>query len=928
MATLTLTYTTPSTSAILPANTTLTFSLGYSFKRNTSHDYIPNEGSGYIGYEFYLGNLSCTGASKAKTEGMLAAKYVISGTGTNPFSDFDTPVADGYYSDTYGEYIHCTVGSSSSSKFPPEGYDSSNSIVVYTDDQTTLTLKLQIRDFDNKVTKTASVTLNLTDASYTLSFDGDSPEGGMPSSSIVKYLKQAQSSSATTAEYPYKSFYMYRRWVASWTLSTGSTFTTRFVKDTYWNYNKTIAATAEYVSETTSIDSFLTAITSSLVRTTSGSTTEDKTGSYLANNASTGVNLYRDPRSANYVKKLMITITVNGVTGSRTFDASSRNASAPYGYDIKSWAAANYGVNFGLSPLVSYTASVKLDALDINNSVVASRSTSVALPSSSSSYTKPMITITSAKRSSVTTTGSVTFSYTQTHDTSAGNATVRMTVGTYSTTYWSATDTATSASSTVSKTTSVVIPANITVTVTCTLTDGAGQVATASYSLTGGSVLMDGLSYNSGVSFGEMGLYKGVLNSAYPGLIVTGATGGGETSWIETRPAATLSSESNFKLAAGANSMYYSSDIDSSYSTVFSRNEYGTNLVNYAGTMTKTDQSFTYAQVNDVSNSSLTVQDILWSVVFPRSSSNGGLMGLMAGRTNSSGTMVQSWLIYQTSAGQVYMNGVNYSSQSAKYVLAAPTTTSGQPTFRQLSTSYLSDWPSGSYGSGTQPIYWSNGSPTASTSTVGSGTKPIWLSSGTLTVSSSTVGASNKPIFLSSGTLTASSSTIGAAKTPIYMSNGVLTAGTAIDTLGYKSSVSGTVDFFVKKASTVTTAADSVTVATSTWKNLANFNVRTAGSVMMGWIQVKFSAGGAADIANGTNRRCISWAASAYSTSIDAQIVCPSSGATAMRIPVNDYGTSSAKYYVSCWQNSGSSLTATLTYEIQEVRYTYSLTSS
>ena len=66
-------------------------------------------------------------------------------------------------------------------------------------------------------------------------------------------------------------------------------------------------------------------------------------------------------------------------------------------------------------------------------------------------------------------------------------------------------------------------------------------------------------------------------------------------------------------------------------------------------------------------------------------------------------------------------------------------------------------------GSGTKPIYFKNGVPVASTSTVGSAVKPIYLNSGTITVSNSTVGSGTKPIYLNSGTLTVSSSTVGAS---------------------------------------------------------------------------------------------------------------------------------------------------------------------
>ena len=91
-----------------------------------------------------------------------------------------------------------------------------------------------------------------------------------------------------------------------------------------------------------------------------------------------------------------------------------------------------------------------------------------------------------------------------------------------------------------------------------------------------------------------------------------------------------------------------------------------------------------------------------------------------------------------------------------------------------------------SYGSGTQPIYWSSGVPTASTSTVGSGTKPIYLSSGTITVSSSTAGGTAQPIYLSSGELKAISATVGSGVKPIYLSSGTLTVSSSTVGSGVK----------------------------------------------------------------------------------------------------------------------------------------------
>ncbi|MCD8294661.1 MAG: hypothetical protein LUE27_05435 [Clostridia bacterium] len=87
---------------------------------------------------------------------------------------------------------------------------------------------------------------------------------------------------------------------------------------------------------------------------------------------------------------------------------------------------------------------------------------------------------------------------------------------------------------------------------------------------------------------------------------------------------------------------------------------------------------------------------------------------------------------------------------------------------------------SSTVGSGTQPVYLSSGTATASTSTVGSATKLMYLSSGVLTASSSTVGSGVKPIYLSSGTITASTSTVGSATNPVYLNAGTLTAANTI----------------------------------------------------------------------------------------------------------------------------------------------------
>lgn len=59
---------------------------------------------------------------------------------------------------------------------------------------------------------------------------------------------------------------------------------------------------------------------------------------------------------------------------------------------------------------------------------------------------------------------------------------------------------------------------------------------------------------------------------------------------------------------------------------------------------------------------------------------------------------------------------------------------------------------------------------------VGSASTPVYLSNGTLTACSSTIGAATKPVYMSGGTITACSGNVGSASTPIYINNGTFTA--------------------------------------------------------------------------------------------------------------------------------------------------------
>lgn len=79
-------------------------------------------------------------------------------------------------------------------------------------------------------------------------------------------------------------------------------------------------------------------------------------------------------------------------------------------------------------------------------------------------------------------------------------------------------------------------------------------------------------------------------------------------------------------------------------------------------------------------------------------------------------------------------------------------------------------------GSNIKHIYMSNGTISESTANVGSDIKLTYLKTGEVTASNATVGTGSNPIFMTNGELTASSSTIGADVTPIYMNNGVITA--------------------------------------------------------------------------------------------------------------------------------------------------------
>lgn len=126
-----------------------------------------------------------------------------------------------------------------------------------------------------------------------------------------------------------------------------------------------------------------------------------------------------------------------------------------------------------------------------------------------------------------------------------------------------------------------------------------------------------------------------------------------------------------------------------------------------------------------------------------------------------------NWTKLPTASGSTWSHGNIYPTITNNYAL-------GSSSYRWKS---LEIGTASSYGSGTQPIYWSSGVPTASTSTVGSGVKPIYLSSGTITVSSSTVGTATKPVYLSSGTITVGTYELKA--TVNYEVNAKINSGTA-----------------------------------------------------------------------------------------------------------------------------------------------------
>ena len=135
-----------------------------------------------------------------------------------------------------------------------------------------------------------------------------------------------------------------------------------------------------------------------------------------------------------------------------------------------------------------------------------------------------------------------------------------------------------------------------------------------------------------------------------------------------------------------------------------------------------------------------------------------------------------NWTKLPIASGTTWSHGNFYPTITNNYTL-------GSSSYRWKS---LEIGTASSYGSGTQPIYWNAGVPTASTSTVGSGTKPIYLSSGTITVSSSTAGGTAQPIYLSSGELKAISATVGSGVKPIYLSSGTLTVSSSTVGSGVK----------------------------------------------------------------------------------------------------------------------------------------------
>ena len=112
---------------------------------------------------------------------------------------------------------------------------------------------------------------------------------------------------------------------------------------------------------------------------------------------------------------------------------------------------------------------------------------------------------------------------------------------------------------------------------------------------------------------------------------------------------------------------------------------------------------------------------------------------------------------------------------------------------------------------GKKLIYFNNGMPEESTSTVGSATNPVYLNAGTITASNTTVGSSAtnaiQPVFLSSGTITASSHTAGSASRPVYVDSGI------IKPITQSITGSGAVKNFINLSSGTISKGNSVTIS-------------------------------------------------------------------------------------------------------------------
>ena len=111
-----------------------------------------------------------------------------------------------------------------------------------------------------------------------------------------------------------------------------------------------------------------------------------------------------------------------------------------------------------------------------------------------------------------------------------------------------------------------------------------------------------------------------------------------------------------------------------------------------------------------------------------------------------------------------------------------------------------------SAGSSTNPIYYKDGKPVASSGTVGSTSKPVYLNKGAVSACSATVGSTSKPIYMKAGAMTECSDTVGSTSKPIYMNAGTITECSA--------NVGSTSKPIYMKAGVMTECSDTVGSAT------------------------------------------------------------------------------------------------------------------